>query len=424
MLPRKKLDIGWMDLLSGMTCCLRRGNPHDVRRRIEKLWSGEIDDAMVCLSVRSGFDLLLHALALPKGSEILVSAVTIRDMVRIIEEHGLVPVPVDLDMKRLAVDMESLQRCVSEHSRALVVAHLFGSRMPMEPLVAFAKERDLYLIEDCAQAYSGDAYVGNRSSDVSMFSFGPIKTNTALGTGILRISDAEVRGRMRERQDRYPVQARGRFLKRLIKYVGIKLLLTRAGFTAFVAACRLLNKSHDDVLSAALRGFAGPDFFRRIRTRPSYPQLALLERKLKSYRAATVGARTATAQDAARRMQGVPRPGSEADEHTHWVYPIQSTNPDMLMRLLWKLGLDATKGASSLFVVEPPAARSELVPHEATSVMQNVLYLPVYPEAPVRDIERLARAVETFEAAQPGTRSDDRNRSIKQRSGAPSYHLS
>jgi hypothetical protein len=56
---------------------------------VENLWSPAID-ALVCLSVRSGLDLLLSALQYPKG-QILVSTVTIRDMVRIIEHHGLVP---------------------------------------------------------------------------------------------------------------------------------------------------------------------------------------------------------------------------------------------------------------------------------------------------------------------------------------------
>lgn len=422
MLPRKKLDIGWMDLLSGIVSCFRRGNPHDVRRRIEEDWSRK-HDAMVCLSVRSGFDLLLNALALPKGSEILVSAVTIRDMVRIIEEHGLVPVPVDLDMRSLSVDMKSMQRCVSERSRAVLVAHLFGSRMPLDGLVAFTKARGLYLIEDCAQAYTGGTYRGHHESDASMFSFGPIKTNTALGGGILRIKNSQVLARMRQLQARYPLQKGGSFLKRLCKYAGIKLLLTRPGFTVFVAACRRLKKSHDLILSAALRGFPGPAFFRRIRMQPCYPQLALLERKLKNFRPSSIEARAATAQDVQCLMKGVPRPGSEASEHSHWVYPIQSTKPDVLMRLLWNGGLDATRGASSLFVVDPPPTRPDLAPRHAESVMKDVLYLPVYPQAPARDLGRLAQAVAAFEAAAPGAGSE-LPRSIEHHAGVPAHHVS
>ncbi len=54
-------------------------------------------DGVSCLSVRSGFDLLLEALALPHGSEVLVSAIMHPGMVRDIVARGLIAVPVDLD---------------------------------------------------------------------------------------------------------------------------------------------------------------------------------------------------------------------------------------------------------------------------------------------------------------------------------------
>ena len=96
---------------------------------MEAAWDARA--SLACLSVRSGFDALLGALALPRGSEVLMSAVNIADMARIIEAHGLTPVPVDLDMQTLTVSMASLARAATPCTRAVLVAHLFGSRMPM-----------------------------------------------------------------------------------------------------------------------------------------------------------------------------------------------------------------------------------------------------------------------------------------------------
>ena len=96
MIPRNRLDIELTDLLYGFTRSLFPPDAEEARQRIAALWSPE-GGVAVCLSVRSGFDALLAELAFPPGSEILVSALTIRDMVRIIGEHGLVAVPVDLD---------------------------------------------------------------------------------------------------------------------------------------------------------------------------------------------------------------------------------------------------------------------------------------------------------------------------------------
>jgi len=49
-----------------------------------------------------------------------------------------------------------------------------------------------------------------------------------------------------------------------------------------------------------------------------------------------------------------PRPGSDADFHSYWTFPIRSANPDELVRKLWARGFDATCGAWSLYAVPAP----------------------------------------------------------------------
>ena len=116
--------------------------------------------ALACLSVRSGLDLLLAALELPAGAEVLYSAITIPDMAQVSREHGLVPVPVDLVGSDLRVDVDSLRRAISPRSRVLVVAHLFGARPDLTEVLAVARDADLFVVEDCAQAWCGPAYRG------------------------------------------------------------------------------------------------------------------------------------------------------------------------------------------------------------------------------------------------------------------------
>ncbi|HET9316541.1 MAG TPA: DegT/DnrJ/EryC1/StrS family aminotransferase, partial [Vicinamibacteria bacterium] len=275
MIPRGRLDIGWTDLAAAAVACARPGDRDLMQRQVEALWSAR-PDALVCLSVRSGLDLLLQALAYPKGSEVLVSAVTIRDMVRIVEHHGLVPVPVDLDMRTLTVKRDSLERAVSPRTKAILAAHLFGARMPLHETAAFAREHGLLLIEDCAQSFTGREYRGHPESDVSLFSFGPIKTSTALGGALARVKDAELLGRMRELQRAHPVQGRARFLNRVARFALVHLALHRLPFTLVHAFCRLTGRDHDHVISHSVRGFSGPDFLANIRHRPGYPMLALL----------------------------------------------------------------------------------------------------------------------------------------------------
>ena len=168
MIPRGTLDIGWADLLFGIWCCMGRSSQNSQRNLEETCWSNS-KKSLACLSVRSGLDLLLRALSFPKGTEILVSAITIPDMVTILEYHGLVPIPVDIDPHTLSMDMESLHRAMGKKAKAILIAHLFGSRMDMDSIIKFAHQHGLLVIEDCAQAYIGDHFTGHPDSDVSMF---------------------------------------------------------------------------------------------------------------------------------------------------------------------------------------------------------------------------------------------------------------
>ena len=150
MWSRKRLDIGWPDLLFGISRVCFPLKQAGIDEFAQGIFS-DPEHILACLSVRSGFDLLLGKLGLPKGSEVLVSAITIPDMIRIIEHHGLVPVPVDLDPQQMAPSMENWRRAVTPATRAILVAHLFGGRIAMEPILELAGQKKLLVFEDCAR---------------------------------------------------------------------------------------------------------------------------------------------------------------------------------------------------------------------------------------------------------------------------------
>lgn len=398
MIPRKKLDIGWWDLLYALIYCFLPGRRHIERDRLETLWSSD-SKSLTLLSIRSGFDSLLQALEWPEGSEILISAITIRDMTRIIQSHGLVPVPIDLDMQTLTVKHQTLENVITENTRALVVAHIFGSRMPLDDVINIAKRNNLLFIEDCAQAFTGLQYRGHPLCDLSMFSFGPIKTNTALGGALFRFRDSTLMSKVKALQEQLPIQSRWSFLFRIFKYAILKTITYPLVFSAFVAGCHLVGKSHDDVASGAVRGFAGSRFFDQIRKQPSFPLLKLLQRKLNNFNQASINQRIESAESFIELNPDIHRPGDEAENHTHWVFPILSKSPDVLMRNLWRQGFDATRGASSLYVVNPPEQHSDMFPIDANRTMKQVIYIPVYPGIQNYQLRRLSKLIKETETA-------------------------
>src|SRR6476659_2205363 len=179
MWPRKQLDIGWSDLAFGLLQIVSaRSRPTELTV-VGHDWLPP-EEAILTLSVRSGLDLLLTALELPTGSEVIVSAVTIPDMVRIVEHQRLVPVPVDVDGRTLQPVFEDLERSITPRTRAILVAHLFGTHIDMGPIIELAKQHELLVIEDCTQAFVGNSYAGHPASDCALFSFGPIKRRRRL----------------------------------------------------------------------------------------------------------------------------------------------------------------------------------------------------------------------------------------------------
>jgi dTDP-4-amino-4,6-dideoxygalactose transaminase len=390
VIPRKKIDVRFSDLTAGALFCLRNCDPETLEEQIDLAWPSQ-ERVLPFLSVRSGFDATLRALNLARGSEVLVSALTIRDMEKIIQEHGLVPVPVDLDTQRLDLAFASLEAVCSEKTKAILIAHLFGSRMRMDPIIDFARSRGLLLFEDCAQAFIGTEYQGDPRSDVRMFSFGPIKTATALGGGLVFFRDPALREKADAIQHVWPRRSRHNFLKRILKYTVICSILRRPIYGVFVSVCKMLGTDHEKVIAKNVRGFAGSDFFSQIRQRPSLALLALMGRRLTRFDPVRIQERRSLAEAVMARLPDENVFGKEANDHSFWVFPIFSKNPDAMVRFLWKQGFDATRGQSSMVVIGDSKK-----PSEASKAYEQLLYLPIYPEVSERNIEKLLNAIQDF----------------------------
>jgi perosamine synthetase len=390
--PRLRLDVSLRDLLFALAACLSAGR-RGREERVLRAWAGG-DDGLVCLSVRSGFDLLLLALALQPGDEVAVSAVTHPDIGRVLEAHGLRGVPIDLDPKTLAPRLDLLERALTPRTRAVLVAHLFGGRVDLELLAAVARHHGLVLVEDCAQSFRGPENAGDTLTDVSLFSFGPIKTATALGGALVRVRDPELRARMRALQETWPVQPRREYAARVAKFVALALLQGPRIYWVFARALALLGRDLDTVVNGAVRGFPGPDLVTRIRRRPSGPLLALLERRLLSFDHGRLEARARLGERVAELLpRSVFHPGGAALDRTHWLFPVVTGDQASVIASLRRAGFDAATATSSIAAVTPPSDRPDLAAHAAERTVDGVVFLPVYPELAEREVERLLTAV-------------------------------
>jgi dTDP-4-amino-4,6-dideoxygalactose transaminase len=195
---------------------------------------------------------------------------------------------------------------------------------------------------------------------------------------------------MRELHGRWPVQPRREFLAKLLRVTGLLLLSTPPAYWAFTRACRRGGLDLDEVVQGSVRGFAGGNFFTKIRRRPSTPLLALLARRLERFDPVRVAERGAVGEELLERLPPeLVLPGCDAPHRSHWVVSVLSDAPELLEAELFRRGFDATRRAT-LDAVPPPQERPWARARRAEELIERLVYLPVYPQAPFAARARLA----------------------------------
>ncbi|HET7648920.1 MAG TPA: DegT/DnrJ/EryC1/StrS family aminotransferase [Gaiellaceae bacterium] len=146
-------------------------------------------DAVSCANGTDALVLVLDALEVGPGDEVVCPAFTFYATAEAIARRGATPVFADIDPATLNLDPADVERKITSRTKALMPVHLFG-----RPAPAF-DGFGLPVIEDAAQAFGAG---GIASSVVSTFSFFPTKNLFALGDGgLISVNDPEVAHRLR-----------------------------------------------------------------------------------------------------------------------------------------------------------------------------------------------------------------------------------
>lgn len=146
------------------------------------------------VGVGSGTEALhitLAACQVGVGDEVVTASHTAVATVAAIKQVGATPVLVDIEPDFFTLDPRGLCAAITSRTRAVIPVHLYGQPANLEPIMEIAREHDLLVIEDCAQAH-GATYQGKRVGsygDIACFSFYPTKNLGALGDGGMVITN-------------------------------------------------------------------------------------------------------------------------------------------------------------------------------------------------------------------------------------------
>ncbi len=161
-------------------------------------------DVRTCIGVSNGTDALKLALLaadIGVGDEVITVANTFGATVEAICHTGACPVLVDIHPEYYTMDISKVENSITAHTRAIIPVHLYGQTADMDPLLDLAKQNDLVVIEDAAQAH-GATYKGQMAGglgDLGCFSFYPGKNLGAYGdAGCVVTQDPELDMKIRQ----------------------------------------------------------------------------------------------------------------------------------------------------------------------------------------------------------------------------------
>ena len=312
-----------------------------------------------CVGVGNGMDAIemaIRALNIGPNDEVVTTPVTAFATVLAIMRAGATPVLADINPDTAMLDPESVLRCLSRRTKAIVTVHLYGQIGPIHELRSIAKDRSVHLIEDCAQSHGAQCQ-GQSAGSFGVFgtwSFYPTKNLGALGdAGAVTTSSEDCADNIRtlrhygqQKPHQHPILG--------------------------------MNSRLDELQAAVLR------------TRLPYLKRWTIRRR----------------EIAERYHQGIRHPQvrllpspSEPSRHVYHLFVVTSTERARLQRHL------RTEGIESLIHYPTPAHRQEpcrSLPHDplglkhAEQHTQECLSLPCHPYLTDEDVDRVIQVINKF----------------------------
>lgn len=306
------------------------------------------------VSVASGTDALhlaLMSLGLGEGDEVITTPFTFFATVEAILYVGALPVFADVEPETLNISADKIEEKITRRTKAIIPVHIFGHPADMKSIMDIARRYKLSVVEDCAQAFGASCNGKKAGSfgDMGCFSFYPSKNLGAVGDGgLIVLDDEEITS------DLFKLRNHGSSGSYIHEDVGFNSRLDE-----IQAAVLLIKMKRIDQYNAARRQKAG-----------LYTEL--LSKKIAC---------------------PVEKPGCV---HVYHQYTVRSPRRDIIQRRLREEEIASTVYYPMPLHLQPAL---ESMGHRegdfpvSEQAAREVLSLPMYPELPEQDIERIAEII-------------------------------
>jgi dTDP-4-amino-4,6-dideoxygalactose transaminase len=297
---------------------------------------------------------------------------------------------VDIETSSLITPVSRVSEAITSRTRLIVISMLYGVTFDLTEINTLAKKHNLPVFEDSAECYSGNKVYSN--ADATVLSFGPIKTATAFGGGVIIVRNPVVLARMKAIHARYPVQSSSVYLKKILRYsIGIILLNSKSANKIFRRLFVAVNFDYKKNVVKLMRGFPPSTGLEIYRFQPCPGLLSFLYWRLVNLNETELLASMEKMHLATQILteNKVFVPGFKTKRKVFWLYPVVVNDASQAYVSLNKAGIDAYKGISQLNKIDPPVGSSYKFPQETNKMFSNLLYFPLHKDIPEKDIREI-----------------------------------
>jgi perosamine synthetase len=351
---------------------------------------------------RMAFYFMVKALDLPEGSEIIFPSLTFWVVPELARVAGLRVVFADVNPRTFNIDPDSVERMMTDRTRAIVPTHLYGLPCDMDRILDIASRHNLVVIEDCAHAL-GATYKGRPVGTFgtgALFSFQTLKPLNCYGGGAALVQDPILGARVRGIVDALPWPSEKRVTDRLregrLQRIFIKPWVFSISLFPVLWVSALIDANPDVFLWEKIRSLHPlPDEYKeRFPNVQSVIGLAALDRFDEWTSRAQAHARYMNS--ALGNLPNIHVPHGDADRtHVYYQYCVFGPNgrkrDDLVVRCV-RRGVDI----ETLHVDVPPdmplfeGAKAE---REGARRAAQAIQIPVYSSLTDEQVKRVANVV-------------------------------
>lgn len=193
-------------------------------RQLESEWAEyfNVKFAISVNSATSGLYAAVGAAGISPGDEVIVSPYTMSASATAALIYGAVPVFADIDPEIFCIYPESIKKCITPYTKAIIVVDLFGHPAMMDEILEVAHENDLVVIEDAAQAIGGkykDRFAGTLA-DIGVFSLNYHKSIHCGEGGIITTNNHSLAEKLQLIRNHAEAVVKNKGTKDLVNMVG------------------------------------------------------------------------------------------------------------------------------------------------------------------------------------------------------------